>query len=330
MTTFGRIVKVFAPLLGAAMASVFPAPSFAASQNPCTAPEFRQWDFWLGAWRVTDPKGVFQGTNDITPAPGGCGLIENWTNAEGGRGSSFNGYDAALRKWTQLWISPGVVIRLEGNLDSQGAMRMEGTISYNARRIVHPFRGLWTPLPDGSVRQEFHEYDPKTRAWSEWFTGIYRHPDPPPATAATCTAPESRQFDFWVGKWDVFDRKSGERAGSSLIEKLYGGCVLRENWTEPGFAGGSLNVYAASDGKWHQTWVDQTGALREFVGAMVDGTMTLVAKVQTPAAPDGMLVRMKFDANPDGTVRQHSEYSKDGGQTWLERYDYLYRPAVTP
>ena len=129
----------------------------------------------------------------------------------------------------------------------------------------------------------------------------------------------------------MFDRKTGDRAGSSLIEKLYGGCVVRENWAQPGFAGGSLNIYSAADGKWHQTWVDQTGARREFVGGMVAGTMTLVAKVETATAPGrDVLVRMKFDSSPDKTVRQHSEYSKDGGRTWFERYDYLYRPALAP
>ena len=70
---------------------------------------------------------------------------------------------------------------------------------------------------------------------------------PPPA----CATPEHHQFDFWIGKWDVFDAKTGEGAGSSLIESFYGGCALRENWNEPGFTGGSLNIFA--DGKWHQT-----------------------------------------------------------------------------
>jgi len=41
-------------------------------------------------------------------------------------------------------------------------------------------------------------------------------PSPPPA----CAAPEHRQFDFWVGRWDVFDPKSGKRVGESLIEKV--------------------------------------------------------------------------------------------------------------
>ena len=148
-------------------------------QTPCSAPEFRQWDFWLGTWRVTDPKGIFQGSNVISRAPSGCGLIENWHSAGGGRGISLNGYDSVRKTWTQLWISPDSVIRLEGKLNERGALPMEGTISYNDKPIEHPFRGTWTPLSDGSVKQEFYEFDPATGKWEEWFIGIYRRADAP-------------------------------------------------------------------------------------------------------------------------------------------------------
>lgn len=148
----------------------------------------------------------------------------------------------------------------------------------------------------------------------------------PPA----CTAPEYRQFDFWIGTWDVFDAKTGARAGASQIESLYGGCAIRENWSEPGFAGGSLNSFA--DGRWHQTWVDQSGARREFDGGFSDGKMVLIATVRPPQAPDKtVLVRMTFTPNGDGSVRQFSDFSKDDGATWNFRYDYVYkRAAVNP
>jgi hypothetical protein len=149
----------------------------------------------------------------------------------------------------------------------------------------------------------------------------------PAAPPQACTAPEHRQFDFWIGKWDVFDAKSGARAGASQIELLYGACVIRENWSEPGFAGGSLNIYA--DGKWRQTWVDQSGSRREFEGGVSDGKMILVARVHRPQAPDKtFLVRMTFTKNGDGTVRQFSDYSKNDGATWAFRYDYIYKPAA--
>jgi hypothetical protein len=39
---------------------------------------------------------------------------------------------------------------------------------------------------------------------------------------------ENRQFDFWVGEWDVVDASLGITAGSSRIEKALGECVIWE------------------------------------------------------------------------------------------------------
>ncbi len=156
-------------------ALAFVTPAIGAESAPaCSSPEHRQWDFWLGDWTVSDPAGKLQGTNRIVRASGGCGLEEHWTGASGGRGDSLNVYDPIRKTWTQLWAGPTEVIRLEGVLVSQGAMRMEGSISNASGGPEHRFRGVWTPLPDGAVRQEFFEQDPATSAWSNWFTGIYR------------------------------------------------------------------------------------------------------------------------------------------------------------
>ena len=147
-----------------------------------------------------------------------------------------------------------------------------------------------------------------------------------PPVPPTCTAPESRQFDFWIGEWDVTDQESKQHAGESRIEKLYGGCVLRENWSSEGFTGGSLNSWWKGDGKWHQTWMDQAGAFRHFIGGLEDGKMVMVAQQPSGRTPGKtVLVRLTFTPNPDGTVRQYSDVSIDNGASWQSRYDYLYR-----
>ena len=52
-------------------------------------------------------------------------------------------------------------------------------------------------------------------------------PAPPPPA---CAAPEHRQFDFWVGRWDVYPTGTERLVAHSLIERLYGDCVIRESW----------------------------------------------------------------------------------------------------
>ena len=67
---------------------------------------------------------------------------------------------------------------------------------------------------------------------------------PPPA----CTSAQHRQFDFWVGPWDVYPTGKDKLVAHSLIENLYSGCVIRENWMPfKGTDGGSLNTYDPED-----------------------------------------------------------------------------------
>jgi hypothetical protein len=148
-------------------------------------------------------------------------------------------------------------------------------------------------------------------------------PRPPP-----CADPAHHAFDFWIGRWDVVQTKDGKPAGKSLIEGIYGGCTIRENWSQTGFSGGSLNTYDAGTGKWRQTWTDSANSWREFVGGLEDGKMTLVARRPMRADPSKTLLeRMIFTPNPDGSVRQYSDASIDDGKTWTQRYDYTYRKA---
>lgn len=139
-----------------------------------TSPERRQFDFWLGEWEVTDKDGdkVF-GNNTISKREKGCYLFEAWRSAGGGTGSSMNYYDPKPGTWHQLWLDGGYsIIKTAGGI-VDGSMVMTGTIYYLDAGTTHPFRGAWTPLPDGRVRQFFEQGDGEGN-WQPWFEGFYR------------------------------------------------------------------------------------------------------------------------------------------------------------
>lgn len=150
-------------------------------------------------------------------------------------------------------------------------------------------------------------------------------PAPPPPA---CTGPEHRQFDFWVGEWNVTQTGSEKLVASSLIEKLYGGCAVRENWMPlKGSAGGSLNNY--HEGKWRQTWVDSSNSRVEFMGGLVDGKMVLTGFWKGVNGPGkDALIRMTYSRNADGSVRQHGEQSTDDGKNWSTNFDFTYHPKT--
>jgi hypothetical protein len=141
-----------------------------AGEAPCAGSEYRQFDFWLGRW-IVEVGGDLVGRNEINRRHDGCLLEENWTSVNGGTGSSMNFYDPAEQQWRQIWVSGGTVIDIAGGLEDT-SMRLTGTITYLAEGARLPFRGLWTPLIDGRVRQYFEEQ--RDGRWQVWFEGFYR------------------------------------------------------------------------------------------------------------------------------------------------------------
>ena len=80
------------------------------------------------------------------------------------------------------------------------------------------------------------------------------------AYAGPCDGPAFRQFDFWLGEWQVH-KPDGKLAGSNRITREYGGCVIHEHYsTKLGFSGESLNIYDASRKVWlvYQKRIPQT------------------------------------------------------------------------
>jgi len=142
------------------------------------------------------------------------------------------------------------------------------------------------------------------------------------AAAGACEAAEHRQFDFWLGDWNVHT-PDGKLAGVNSIVREYGGCVLHERYsTNHGYSGESLNMYDASRKVWHQTWVDSTGTLLLLEGGLRGVSMVLEG--QTVGA-EGQITkhRITWTPNADGSVRQHWE-STDGKGEWGTAFDGKY------
>ena len=139
-------------------------------------------------------------------------------------------------------------------------------------------------------------------------------------------SPESRQFDFWVGDWDVVSTADGHSVGSSHIAHELGDCVIWENWTSANlpYAGKSYNVYNANLKRWEQFWVDNSAGTIFFYGNLKDGIMDYwTDEIPQPSGPATRRHLQFFNLGPD-TVRQFSQQSTDGGKTWTVEYDFTY------
>ena len=144
----------------------------AASPAPCAAPEHRQFDFWLGNWKVADRDGKPEGTNDVTLEFGGCVLVEHWKGARGMTGSSFNAYDATRKVWHQTWVDDrGTLLLLEGGI-AGGKMVLEGP-GRGAKGEAVLNRISWERLPDGRVLQLWTVSSDGGATWATSFEGYY-------------------------------------------------------------------------------------------------------------------------------------------------------------
>lgn len=94
-----------------------------------------------------------------------------------------------------------------------------------------------------------------------------------PRDRQPCSTTAHREFDFWIGEWEV-RRRDGTLAGTNWIERIAGGCGLQETWAGArGHNGRSLNAFDASDGRWHQTWIGSDGMLLKLSGGLREGRM---------------------------------------------------------
>jgi hypothetical protein len=150
--------------LAAAIGQASPPPS-------CSSPEHRQFDFWIGDWRVHKPDGGFVGINRITREYGGCVIHEHYATGKGYSGESLNVYDAARKVWHQTWVDDdGLLLTLEGRWDGK-SMILEGRAPTPGGAMAQQ-RITWTPDAGGGVRQLWEAADAKG-VWTVVFDGRY-------------------------------------------------------------------------------------------------------------------------------------------------------------
>jgi hypothetical protein len=146
------------------------------------------------------------------------------------------------------------------------------------------------------------------------------------AAPPDCRAPEHRQFDFWIGTWQV--TANGKPAGTNRIEADLEGCVLVERWTSAGGTRGmSLNYYDRQTKSWYQAWIDDNGQPLRLKGGLVDGRMTMETEPSPGGAGGPSRQRITWSVEQDGSVRQWWQASRDGGATWTTVFDGRYVKA---
>lgn len=290
----------------------------------CVAPQYRQFDFWLGQWEVLDPTGVaFLGTNIVEQELDGCAVEENWTGSGGVRGRSINSYDASTDTWSQFWVAAGGglggVLLLEGGLEGESMVMSGDRVFADFGGFTITDRIAWTVLPDQSV-QQLITTDPDNGT----FDGRYhrREQVTPPAEQFIPTCSQratSREMDFLLGGWVLRPGPSHAADGGSVTSVVttdLNECLIEERISGPGrYEGWSFAVWSAIDHDWHRWYVDNEGRRLVLRGGMSGDAMVMSGQHRSTSG--GVIdVRISWTPAADGDVAQRWELSRDGGAKW--------------
>jgi hypothetical protein len=319
------------------------AAAFPTGGQACTAPEYRQFDFWLGKWDAhrTD-NNALSGTDVITSRLGGCAIEESWV--DGWRGRSLTSYDASTGKWTQFWVYTGggfaSPLLLEGGF-ADGAMTMEYVRKSNEGFFI-PFPPvgvhyevgdyyLWLADPStGSVYQrDFRAFDggPQTLAFLLRYDPVEEVTPIAIAPGGQCVSrPQNHEFDFMIGSWDIYSGRgtpNGKPQGQTTFSSDLGNCLVEEHSSEgPSYIGWSFNSWSLVTREWHRTYVDNAGHRIALKGGLAGDAMVMTG---TQSAPGGdVTIRVTWRPMSPSQVIQTWDFSRDGGTTWAQHREFTY------
>ena len=145
----------------------------------------------------------------------------------------------------------------------------------------------------------------------------------------SCTEPEYRQLDFWLGAWDLeWDQADGSKGtGTNIITKSpYGDCVITENFDgapSMKFKGMSVSTWHKPLKTWRQTWVDDQGGYFALSGGPNDdGTFALTT---TRLNDKGPYQRMIWTNIQQDSMTWHWQGHKPGETEWKDLWVIRYR-----
>lgn len=144
-----------------------------------------------------------------------------------------------------------------------------------------------------------------------------------PPSAPACAAAQARQFDFWIGDWEVRSAR-GALLGHNRIARGGNGCWLHEHWRSArGHHGTSLNAWDAQAGRWRQFWVGADGMVLRLEGGLRDGAMEMEGALPGERGPQRQ--RIRWAPQADGSVTQRWDVSDDDGASWRTVFIGVYR-----
>jgi hypothetical protein len=155
-----------------------PSPSPSPLGRPCEAePLNRALDFWVGDWDVRPagaPPSRPPSRSHIERVEDGCVIAEYYTTPQGYSGRSINAYDAAHKRWQQVWMDN------QGGVHNYFGEARDGNVYYQADQVYVPgqpklvkAKMTFFNLGRDQVRQLGEQSTDEGKTWTTAYDLIY-------------------------------------------------------------------------------------------------------------------------------------------------------------
>jgi len=150
-------------------------PALAGAAH-CSAPQYRQLDFWLGNWKAYDNggKGPYVARDEITAILGGCVVLERYRQNDGHQGNGVTIFDDSRGLWHQTWVTNyGELLIVEGRFQD-GVLTMSGSdLGKDGKRVW--YRVSWKQQIAGTrgVRETAVTSSDGGRSWKPDFDILF-------------------------------------------------------------------------------------------------------------------------------------------------------------
>jgi len=144
----------------------------AADTSPCGSSAYHAFDFTLGAWNVTGPKGNSRGTATVKRSLDGCAVVESWTAPDGHRGTNIDAFSSDDARWHRFFVDNKGHVHVFEGIAVSGAVRYAGTSTGSKGQPVLN-RLLIRAAPNGTMLQTWQQSGDRGATWIVIFSDRY-------------------------------------------------------------------------------------------------------------------------------------------------------------
>jgi len=177
------VIKLAAGVLAA---TIFAGQVQAQTQSPsppapCSTPEYRQLDFWVGDWDLSFDAGngqVGKASNRITRDEyGSCVVTEHFTQPNGFKAISVSIFDQQKQAWRQTWVdNAGGVFVLEGGpvVDQAHRFELRTVEARGSPKLIR--RMIWEDVRADTLVWRWQALQPDGSWKDQWVLNYKRRP----------------------------------------------------------------------------------------------------------------------------------------------------------